>query len=170
MFGQDHENSQLVFVRNVGSGQTRWPGKVYKVQLVMYTVELEDSRVVRKHSDHLRARTCSSPHGTDATDGFGVGDDDDTDTPATADAEVVPTEPGPTTPGHPDELPSNLSEAPPTESDTPNVAGPQEAELLDCYYFVSPLVVTIFGHTHCAFAQQATGFICSLCVVCNLTQ
>lgn len=93
----------------------------------MYTVEMEDGRVVRKHSDHLRARTCSSP-GTDATDDFGVGDDD-ADTPATADAGVGPTEPGPTTSRNSEELPSTVSEAPPTEPDPPNVAGPQEAVL-----------------------------------------
>ena len=102
--------------------------------------------------------TCELGHaaalGLTVTDYFGVGDDDNMDTPA-------PTEPGPTTPGYPEELPSTVSETSPTEPDPPNVAGPQEAELLDCYYFVSPLMVTIFGHTHCAFAQQATGFICS---------
>lgn len=51
----------LVYAKNYGSGSLWLPGKITGVQgSVMYTVSLDDGRIVTKHADQLRSRTSSS--------------------------------------------------------------------------------------------------------------
>uniref|UniRef100_A0A1X7TWK1 Uncharacterized protein n=1 Tax=Amphimedon queenslandica TaxID=400682 RepID=A0A1X7TWK1_AMPQE len=54
-------NGDLVFVRNYSTG-TKWlPGKVLESHGdVMFTIELEDGRKVRKHTDQLISRQVDS--------------------------------------------------------------------------------------------------------------
>ena len=60
-----------IFIRNFTSGSKWIPGVVVEVKgdLTIY-VELEDGRIIRRHIDHVRSRSCSTTSTTDDTDDF----------------------------------------------------------------------------------------------------
>jgi len=48
-----------VLVKNFGRGKAWRPGKVHKNEgPLSYKIKLEDNRVVRRHLDHVRYRSC----------------------------------------------------------------------------------------------------------------
>ena len=79
-----------MYVQNLGAGQVRLPGRVAGLQgSVMYTVKLEDGKIVHKHSDHLQVRTCNTENETNSVEGEIPDDDIST----IINSEEVPTNP-----------------------------------------------------------------------------
>ena len=83
---REFQLNDLVYAKNHGSGDAWLPGKITAIHgSMLFTVQLEDGRIVRKHTDQLRSRIASNQ---DTNSG---GDGNDLDFPVSRDAEVQET-------------------------------------------------------------------------------
>ena len=79
-----------MYAKNYGSGDSWLPGKITAVHgSMLFTVQLEDGRMVRKHTDQLRSRVESSQETSVTTDS--VEDGNELDLPESEHQEVQET-------------------------------------------------------------------------------
>lgn len=85
---REFQVNDLVYAKNYGSGDAWLPGKITAIHgSMLFTVQLEDGRIVRKHTDQLRNRVESSQETSMTTTNSG----DDLDFPVSKDSEIQET-------------------------------------------------------------------------------